>query len=159
VRVDFGPAVVVSAGPVWIAAQCDNGALLWLTNEPTDVTAGNRVLRRAAGDVLWTAIAVASDRGAAASLVTAAARIDADLPADASGFHGVRLRLDGKRLRGLASAPGGARDKETRFNIAPAIQPMVQSETAGALATVSLSLVSSEPGRVTVYPLELEYDP
>lgn len=159
VRVDFDPAVVVSAGPLWIAAQCDNGALLWLTNEPSEVTAGSRVLRRAAGDVQWTAIALASDRGAAASLVTAAAGIDEDLPADASAFHGVRLRLGRRRLRGLAPAQGGTGDNQTRFDIASVLQPLVQSGTAESLVAVSLSLVSSEPGRVTVYPLELEYDP
>jgi len=158
VRVDFDPASVVSAGPVWVVAQCDSGALLWLTNEPNDATAASQVLRRAAGDVVWTAVDAASDRGAAASLVTASGADDpgaASLPA----FHGVRLQLGGMRLRGLSPTAGSAGDKETRFGIAAAIQPLLQSGSAGALATVSLSLIASEPGRVTVYPPEFEFDP
>jgi len=158
VRVDFDPASVMSAGPVWVVAQCDSGALLWLTNEPNEVTAGSQVLRRAAGDVVWIAVGVASDRGAAASLVTASEADDSGVPG-LPAFHGVRLQLGGMRLHSLSPTAGSAGDKETRFGIAGAIQSLLQSGSAGALARVSLSLVSSEPGRVTVYPPEFEFDP
>jgi hypothetical protein len=159
VRVDFDHASVVSAGPVWAAAQCDNGALLWLTNVPSDATAGSSVLRRAAGDVVWTAVSAASDRGAVASFVTASGADGSDLLAGHPAFHGVRLYLGGVRLRGRLPVAGSAGDKETRFSVAPAVQPLAQSGTAGTLAAVSLSLVSSEPGRVTVYPPEFEFEP
>jgi len=158
-RVDFDRASVVGAGPVWVAVQCDSGTLLWLTALPGDATAGNQVLRRAAGDVVWTAVAAASNRGALVSLVTASSSDDPGAMAGHPAFHGVRLHLGGVRLRGVLPLAGSAGDKETRFSIAAAIAPMLQSGTVGPLVPVSLSLVSSEPGRVTVYPPEFEFDP
>lgn len=157
-RVDFDRASVVSAGPVWVTLQCESGALLWLTAVPGDATAGSQMRRRAAGDVVWTAVGAASDRGAMASFVTAS-DTDDSAGANNQAFHGVRLRLGGVRLRGARPLAGAAGDKETRFSIAAAIAPVLQPGTAGALVPVSLSLVSSEPARVTVYPPEFEFDP
>jgi hypothetical protein len=157
VRVDFDRPSVVGEGRAWVAVQCDDGALLWLTNNPSPATAGSRVLRRAAGEIVWAAVGAASDRGAAASLTTAS-EAGADAAVGPPAFHGVRLYLENKRLRGAAPAPGSPGDKETRFNIVGAVQQIVQSG-AGSSVPVTLSLMSNERGRVTVYPPEFEFDP
>ena len=158
-RVDVDRAIVAGAGPIWVTVQGANGALLWLTAEPGDAAGSTVVVRRAAGDVAWTAVSAASARGALVSLVTAsgggAAGADAGLPA----FQGVRLQLGGVRLPGALPEPGSAGEKESRFDIAPAVAPLLSSAPAGTLVPVSLSLVSSEPARVTVYPPEIEFDP
>src|SRR5262249_17373787 len=140
VRVDFDRASVVSAGPVWAAAQCDKGALLWLTNRPCDATPRSSVLRRAARALVCAALTAAADRGAGASFVTASGANGSDSLAGHPAFHGVRLYLGGVRLRGQLPVAGSAGDKETRFSVAPAVQPLTQSGTAGTLAAVSLSL-------------------
>lgn len=158
-RGDFDRASVVGAGPVWVIVQCDNGTLLWLTAVPGEATAGSQVLRRAAGDVVWTAVGAASDRGALVSFVTASGADGSGAIAGHTAFHGVQVHLGGVRLRGALPQAGSAGEKETRFSIAAAIAPMLQSASAGMLVPVSLSLVSSEPGRVTVYPPEFEFDP
>jgi hypothetical protein len=155
--VDLDRGTVVSAGAVWVTLQCESGASLWLTALPGGATAGSEVLRRAAGDATWTPVRAASDRGAMASLVTAAGADDTG--ADDTAFHGVRLRLGALRLRGTVPPPGTPGDKETRFSIAAAVAPLLQSATSGSLVPVSLALVSSEPARVTVYPPEFEFDP
>ena len=155
VRVDFDHPEVVGAGPVWVAAQCVDGALLWLTNTPSDATAGNRVLRRAAGNVVWAAVSAASDRGAAAALTTTSGP---DGPAGPPVFHGVRLYLGNARLHGISPVAGSSGDKERHFDIVEAIRPIVQSG-AGSSVGITLSLASSERGRVTVYPPEFEFDP
>lgn len=157
VRIDFERPSVVGAGPVWVAVQCDDGALLWLTSNPGPATAGSRVLRRAPGEVAWTAVGAASDRGAAASL-TVASEAGADAAPGPPAFHGVRLYFENTRLHGSAAAPGSRGDKETRFNIVDAVQQIVQSGAGGSVP-VTLSLMSNEPGRVTVYPPEFEFDP
>ena len=92
------------------------------------------------------------------SFVTPSGAPDATAGAD-QAFHGVRLRLGGVRLRGVLPLPGSAGDKETLFSIATALTPIVQSAPAGSLVPVALSLVSSERGRVTVYPPAFEFDP
>jgi hypothetical protein len=156
-RADFSEPTVVGAGIVWVVVQCEGGALVWLTALPTNATDGAQVLRRAAGDAVWTIVGAATDRGAVASLVTPSAAASPGGGAD-HGFHGVQLRLGGVRLRG--GPPSGlAGERETHFSIAPAIAPIVQSASPGTLVPVSLSLVSSERGRVTVYPPAFEFDP
>jgi hypothetical protein len=157
VRVDFDRATVVSAGPVWVVMACDSGALLWLTAVPDATTAGSQVLRRDAGAVTWTAVGAAADRGALVSLVVAAG--GAGAVAGHPAFHGVQLHLNGVRVRGTRGAAGSAGDKETRFDIAAAIAPLLQSAPAGTVVPVSLSLVASEQSRVTIYPPEFEFDP
>jgi hypothetical protein len=154
VRVDFENPTVLGAGPVWVAAQCDDGTLLWLTNTPGETTKGKRVLRRSAKDLEWVAVSAASDRGAAASLTTSGP----DAPAGSPAFAGVRLFLGSTRLRGAMPAAGSAGERETRFDITAAVRPIVQSGTGSSVA-VGLSLASSERGRVTVYPPEIEFDP
>ena len=158
VRSDFSKPTVVGAGPVWVVVQCESGALVWLTAVPTEATAGTQVLRRAAGDAVWTAVGAAADRGASVAFVTPSGAPDAGGGAD-HAFHGVRLRLGGVRLRGGSPPPGSAGDRETHFSLATALTPLVQSAPAGTLVPVSLSLVSSERGRVTVYPPLFEFDP
>jgi hypothetical protein len=158
VRADFSNPAVVGAGPVWVVVQCESGAVAWLTATPTDATAGARVLRRAAGDAVWTAVSAAADRGGIVSLVTPAGAPEAGAGGD-QAFHGVRLRLGGVRLRGAPPLAGSAGEKEIHFSIATALTPIVQSAPAGTLVPVSLSLVSSERGRVTVYPPAFEFDP
>jgi hypothetical protein len=156
-RADFSEPTVVGAGTIWVVAQCESGALVWLTALPGEATGGAQVLRRAAGDAVWTMVGAAADRGAVASLVTPSAAASPGGGAD-HAFHGVRLRLGGVRLRG--GPPSGlAGDRETHFSIGPAIAPLVQSAPPGTLVPVSLSLVSSERGRVTVYPPAFEFDP
>ena len=142
---------------MWVVVQCGSGTLVWLTALPTDATAGARMLRRAPGDAVWTAVAAAADRGASVSFVTPSGAPGAG-GAD-HGFHGVRLRLAGMRLRGASPPPGSAGDRETHFSIADALTPIIQPAPAGTLVPVSLSLVSSERGRVTVYPPLFEFDP
>jgi hypothetical protein len=159
VRVQFDGATIVGAGPVWVVLQCDSGALLWLTAAPDAATGGSVVLRRDAGDVAWAAVGAAADRGALVSLVVAAGADRAGAVAGHPAFQGVRLHLEGVRLRGTRGTPGSAGEKETRFDIAPAIAPLVQSAPAGTLVAVSLSLVASERARVTIYPPEFEFDP
>jgi hypothetical protein len=158
VRADFSNPAVVGAGPVWAVMQCESGALVWLTAVPSETTAGIQVLRRAAGDAVWTAVGAAADRGGVVSFVTPSGAPDATAGAD-QAFHGVRLRLGGVRLRGVLPLPGSAGEKETHFSIATALTPIVQSAPAGTLVPVALSLVSSERGRVTVYPPAFEFDP
>jgi hypothetical protein len=157
VRADFRNPAVVGAGPVWVVVQCGSGALVWLTAVPTEATAGAQVLRRAAGDAVWTAVGAAADRGGVVSFVRPAGAPDASGGAD-QAFHGVRLRLGGARLRGAPPLAGSAGEKETHFSIATALTPVVQSAPAGTLVPVSLSMVSSERGRVTVYPPAFEFD-
>jgi hypothetical protein len=156
-RADFGEPTVVGAGAVWVVVQCESGALVWLTALPAEATEGAQVLRRAAGDAVWPPVGAAADRGAVASLVTPSAAAG---PGGDAGhaFHGVQLRLGAVRLRG-GPPPGLAGARETHFSIAPAIATLVQSAPAGTLVPVSLSLVSSERGRVTVYPPAFEFDP
>ena len=144
-RVDFAPASVAGAGPVWVSLQCEGGGLLWLT-APTTAAPGP-VLRRAGGEVAWTDVSAASERGALVSIVTGAGSPGA-APGHAA-FHGVQLHLAGVRLRG---------SQQTGFNLATALAPLLQSAPAG-LVPVSLSLLASEPARVTVYPPEFEFDP
>ena len=158
VRIDFSKPAVVGAGPVWVVVHCESGALVWLTAVPTDATAGTQVLRRVAGDVVWTVVGAATDRGASVSFVTPSAAPDAAAGAD-HGFHGARLRLGGVRLRGGSPPPGSAGDRETHFSIATALTPLIQPAPAGTLVPVSLSIMSSERGRVTVYPPVFEFDP
>jgi hypothetical protein len=158
VRADFSTPTVVGAGPVWVVVQCESGALVWLTAVPTEATTGTRVLRRAAGDAVWTAVGAAVDRGARVSFVTPSGAPGAGGGAD-QAFHGVRLRLGGVRLRGGSPAPGSAGDRETHFSIATALMPLIQPAAAGTIVPVSLSIVSSERGRVTVYPPLFEFDP
>jgi hypothetical protein len=155
-RTDFSEPTVVGAGVAWVVVQCETGALVWLTALPTDATDGAQVLRRAAGDAVWTTVGAAADCGAVASLVTPSAAPSPGGGAD-HAFHGVQLRLGGVRMRG-GPPSGPAGDKETHFSIAPAIAPLIQSAPAGTLVPVSLSLVSSERGRVTVYPPAFEFD-
>ena len=157
VRTDFSKPTVVAAGPVWVVVQCESGALIWLTAVPTEATAGTQVLRRVAGDAVWTAVGAAADRGAVVSFVTPSGAPNAGGPDQA--FHGVRLRLGGLRLRGGSPPPSSAGDRETHFSIAATLTALVQSAPAGTLVPVSLSLVSSERGRVTVYPPLFEFDP
>ena len=157
VRTDFRRPVVVGAGPVWVVVQCDSGTLVWLTAAPGEATAGAQVLRRAAGDALWTAVSGAADRGGVVSFVTPSGAPGAG-GAD-QAFHGVRLRLGGVRLGGGSPPPGSAGERETHFSIGAAIAPLVESAPAGTLVPVSLSLVSSERARVTVYPPLFEFDP
>ena len=157
VRADFSNPAVVGAGPLWVVVQCGSGALVWLTAVPTETTAGARVLRRAAGDAVWTAVGAAADRGGVVSFVTPSGAPDATGGAD-QAFHGVRLRLGGARLRGAPPLTGSAGEKETHFSLATALTPIVQSAPAGTLVPVALSLVSSERGRVTVYPPLFEFD-
>ena len=154
VRADFDSPSVLGAGPVWVATQCDDGALLWLTNTPGETTNGNRMVRRSAKEPEWVALSAASDRGAAASLTTP----EPDAPAGSPAFGGVRLFLGSARLRGASPAAGSPGDRETHFDITAAVQPTIQSGTGSSVA-VTLSLVSSERGRVTVYPPEIEFDP
>ena len=158
VRADFSNPAVVGAGPVWVVMQCERGSLVWLTAVPSETTAGIQVLRRAAGDAVWTAVGAAADRGGVVSFVTPSGAPDISGGAD-QAFHGVRLRLGGVRIRGVLPLPGSAGDKETHFSIATALTPIVQSAPAGTLVPVALSLVSSERGRVTVYPPAFEFDP
>ena len=159
-RVDFVQSGVVGAGPVWVVVQCDSGALLWLTSAPDSSTQGSQVLRRAR-DVDWATVGAATGRGAVVSLVTA---FDAEGDGTSAGssrsaFHGVQLRLGNRRLRGALPAAGSPGAKETRFSIASAIAPQVQSAPAGAFVRVALVLLASERGRVTVYPPEFEFEP
>jgi len=157
VRTDFSEPTVVGAGPVWVVVHCDSGALVWLTALPSETTAGAQVLRRAAGDTEWVTVRAAADCGAIVSFVTPSA---ADGPGGGDqAFHGVRLQLVGMRLRGESPPLGSAGDRETHFGIGTAVAPLVQSAPAGTLVPVSLSLVSSECGRVTVYPPLFEFDP
>jgi hypothetical protein len=157
VRADFTPPAVAGAGPAWVVVQCDRGALVWVTALPSDATAGMQVLRRAAGDPRWTGVGAAADRGGMVSFVTPSEVSGSGSGAD-QAFHGVRLRLGGVRLRGSPSLPGSAGEKETRFSIATALTPIVQPAPAGTLVPVVLSMVSSERGRVTVYPPAFEFD-
>ena len=157
VRTDFSEPTVVGAGPVWVVVHCDSGALVWLTALPSETTAGAQVLRRAAGDTEWVTVRAAADCGAIVSFVTPSA---ADGPGGGDqAFHGVRLQLVGMRLRGESPPLGSAGDRETHFGIGTAVAPLVQSAPAGTLVPVSLSLVSSERGRVIVYPPLFEFDP
>ena len=161
VRVDFDHAGVVSAGAAWVSAQCGNGALLWLTLVPDATTSAGQVLKRAAGQVQWNAVSAAAGRGAVAALVTAEVAADSGATSADPSFHGVQLRLDNQRLQGARPAPGARGDKETHFDITSALTPLVQPlqhSPAGALQPVTLNLVSSEAGRVTVYPPEFEFD-
>jgi hypothetical protein len=158
VRADFSEPAVLGAGPVWVVVHCESGTLVWLTAVPGEATAGAQVLRRAAGDAVWTAVGAAADRGAVVSFVTPSGAASPGGGAD-HAFHGVQLRLGGVRLRGGSPPPGSAGGRETRFSIATAIAPLVQSAPTGTLVPVSLSLVSSERGRVTVYPPAFEFDP
>ena len=158
VRADFTTPTVMGAGAVWLVVDCESGALVWMTFAPGEASAGNMVLRRAAGDVVWTPVGAAADRGAVASFVTPSGAGSPGGRAD-QAFHGVQLRLGGVRLRGALPLPGSAGDRETHFSIATAVAPLVQSAPAGTLVPVSLSLVSSERGRVTVYPPAFEFDP
>lgn len=158
IRADFSEPAVVGAGPVWVVVQCETGALVWLTAVPSDATAGTQVLRRAAGDAVWTAVGAAANRGGVMSFVTPSGAPGAGAVAD-HAFHGVQLRLGGTRLRGGSPPAGSAGERETRFSIGTTLGPLVQSAAAGTLVPVSLSLVSSERGRVTVYPPAFEFDP
>ena len=158
VRTDFSNPTVIGAGPVWVVVQCESGALVWLTAVPAEASEGTRVLRRPAGDAVWTPVGAAADRGAVVSFVTPSAVPDAAGGAG-QAFHGVRLHLGGVRLRGGSPPPGSAGDRETHFSLATTLTPLVQSAPAGTLVPVSLSLVSSERGRVTVYPPSFEFDP
>ena len=115
-------------------------------------------VRRAAGDAVWTAVGAAADRGASVAFVTPSGAPDAGGGAD-QAFHGVQLRLGGVRLRGGSPPPGSAGDRETHFSLATTLTPLVQSAPAGTLVPVSLSIVSSERSRVTVYPPLFEFDP
>jgi hypothetical protein len=158
VRADFTNPAVVGAGPLWVVVQCGSGALVWLTAVPAETTAGAQVLRRSAGDAVWTAVGAAADRGGVVSFVAPSGAPAVTAGAD-QAFHGVRLRLGGVRLRGAPPLPGSAGEKETHFSIATALTPIVQSAPAGTLVPVALSMVSSERGRVTVYPPLFEFDP
>jgi hypothetical protein len=158
VRADFSNPPVVGAGPVWVVVQCERGSLVWLTAVPAEATAANQMLRRAAGDAVWTAVGAAAGRGGVVSFVTPPGAPDATAGAD-QAFHGVRLRLGGVRLRGAPRLPGSPGEKETHFSIATALTPIAQSAPAGTLVPVALSMVSSERGRVTVYPPLFEFDP
>jgi hypothetical protein len=158
VRADFSEPTVVRAGPAWVVVHCQRGSLVWLTAVPSEATAEAQVLRRAAGDPVWTAIGAAAGRGGVVSLLAPAGAAPSGGGAT-DAFHGVQLRLGGLRLRGQSPPPGAAGSRETHFSIATAIAPLVQSAAAGTLVPVSLSLVSSERGRVTVYPPAFEFDP
>jgi hypothetical protein len=158
VRADFTPQAVVGAGTAWVVVECNSGAVVWLTAVPSEATAGIQVVRRATGDARWTGVGAAADRGGVVSFVTPAGAPESGTGAD-QAFHGVRLRLGGVRLRGGPRLPGSPGEKETHFSIATALTPIVQSAPAGTLVPVALSLVSSERGRVTVYPPAFEFDP
>ncbi len=154
-RIDVEHAVVASAGAVWVAVHCGRGSLVWLTTAPGDSTAGSELLRQVSGEVVWTTVSAASGRSAVVSLVTPSGDGDAGT---GTAFRGVRLYRAGTRLRGTQSSTGGDGDKETRFGIAAAIAPVVHASPAGPLVPVPLSLASTERGRVTVYPPEIEFD-
>jgi hypothetical protein len=160
VRVDFDPTrpPLLSAGPAWVTLQCDTGALLWMTPEPSDATPAHAVSRRAGGDLTWVGVPAAAERGASVAFVTAAALTDA-APDDPNAFHGARLYCAGTRLRGAPPPPGAPGQKETHFSVAPALAPLLAAGALGSLVPIQLSLVSSERGRVTVYPPEFEFDP
>ena len=149
------PADVTPRSGDAIVVQCDSGALVWLTAVPDETTADSQVLRRDTSGATWTNVSAASDRGVLVSLVVGEGG-DSPGAADHPAFHGVRLHLNDVRLRGTASTAG---DKATRFAITSAISPLLESASVGTLVPVSLSLVASEPGRVTIYPPEFEFDP
>ena len=153
-RISIAPAVL-GAGPVWVAAQCDDGALLWLTNTPGETTNGNRMVRRSARRSRMGG----AERGVGSGRCGIADQLSGpDAPAGSPAFGGVRLFLGSARLRGVSPAAGSPGDRETHFDITAAVQPTIQSGTGSSVA-VTLSLVSSERGRVTVYPPEIEFDP
>ena len=160
VRVDFDPTQppLVSAGPAWVTLQCDTGSFLWMTPQPSGTLPGRAVSRRTGSDLTWVSVPAAAERGASIAFVTAAAVTDAT-PDDPSAFHGVRLYCASTRLRGSPPPPGAPGQKETHFSIAPALTPLLADGGLGSLVPIELSLVSSERGRVTVYPPEFEFDP
>jgi len=157
-RVDFDPTQppLVSAGPAWVTLQCDTGAFLWMT--PSGTLPGHAVSRRTGGDLAWVSVPAAAERGASLAVVTAAPVPNATAD-DPNAFHGVRLYSAGIRLRGAAPPPGARGQKETHFSVAPALAPLRPEGAHGSLIPIELSLVSSERGRVTVYPPEFEFDP
>jgi hypothetical protein len=160
-RVDFDPTQLplVSAGPAWVSLQCDTGSLLWMTPEPSSATPGLGVSRRSGSDLTWVSVPAAAERGASVALVTAATTTTNATANDAIAFHGVRLYSGGLRLRGAPPPPGAPGPKETHFSIATVLAPLRPPGAHGHLVPIELALVSSERGRVTVYPPEFEFDP
>ena len=155
---DFSKPTVVGAGAVWVVVQCESGALVWLTAVPTEATAGTQVLRRAAGDAVWTAVGAAADRGASHGVRHAVRR--RPMPAAARITHSTVCSCAWAACGCVAVAAAGLGGRSGN-----PLQPRDGSRaarpigTAGTLVPVSLSLVSSERGRVTVYPPLFEFDP
>ena len=83
---------------------------------------------------------------------------DSDSADTSSAFHGVQLRLATRHLSGAHPNADSAGAKETHFTIATQLAQHLNATTPRPLAPVTLMLVASEPGRVTVYPPEFEFD-
>ncbi len=137
------PRSAVVSGQAWLALTLSEGAAAWLLAAGEQ---GAACARSAAGT--WTRIDIGANRalaglyGADGSVVAA----DAD-----SSFNGVRLRI------GATPLPPLIAQETQEHSLAAALSLLAQS-APGAVFSLSLEVLSSQQGQVTVFAPELEYD-